>query len=148
MFSNFRLHTNYHFITSIFFHAEKQVQFHFMAAAKKFCNTRFEFFFGWKCFQMPQSLKCVMIGLSCKRSLTFHYVSCLSSLMATALRSDYIRDIYSRLAWLAHTGTCLKAKVKVCGWGPTMQRITARLLISSRQPFRHLSEVKRPFISA
>lgn len=54
--------------------------------------------------QIPskECLKCVMIGLSCKWSLTFHYTSCLSSLMATALQSYYIRAIYSCLIWLEH----------------------------------------------
>lgn len=66
-------------------------------AVADLCYIRFEFGISCKSFQIPQSLKCVMIGLSCKWSLTFHYVSCLSFLMATALWGHYIRDIYSRL---------------------------------------------------
>lgn len=128
-------------------HAEKRVQFHFMAVAN-FCYIRSEFHICSKSFQnAPECLKCVMIGLSCKWSLTFHYMSCLSSLKATALRSYYISDIYSCLIWLAHSGTCLEGEVKVCGKGLRVLRITTHLLISSQQPLWHLSEGKRALIS-
>lgn len=56
-----------------------------------------------KSFQnAPEGLKYVMIGLGCKWSLTFHSMSRLSSLMATAPQSCYIRDIHPGVAWLAH----------------------------------------------
>lgn len=56
-----------------------------------------------KSFQnAPEGLKCVMIGLSCKWSLTFHSMSRLSSLMATAPQRCYVRDIHPGVAWLAH----------------------------------------------
>lgn len=73
--------------------------------------------------EMLRCLNCVMIGLSCKWSLTFHYTSRLSSLMATAPPpppSCYIRAVYSGLVWLAHSETRLEGEVKVWGrrcWG-------------------------------
>lgn len=95
-------------------HAEKRGTF-----SLYFCCVRSEFRICCKSVQnAPECFKCVMIGLSCKWSLTFHYMSCLSSLMATAPRSCYIRAIYSCLTWLAHSGTRLEGKVKVRGKGP------------------------------
>lgn len=122
--SNFKCPTSDHFMTMIYCaHAEKSVQCHFMA---NFCYIRSELRICCKSFQNgPECLKCLMIGLSCKWSLTFHYMSCLSSLMATAPPSYYIRAIYSCLIWSTHSGTC---QVKV--WGKGLQ-VQGSLPISS-----------------
>lgn len=99
-------------------HAEKSVHFHFMAVANlSYVTSDF-----WICRKnpsknAPECLKCVMIGLSCKWSLTFHRTSCLSSLMATAPWNCYIRDIYACPVWLTRPGTCLEGEVKVWGRG-------------------------------
>lgn len=97
-------------------------------AVADFYYIRSEFRICCKSLQnAPECLKCVMIGLSCKWSLTFHYMSCLSSLMATAPWSYYIRAIYSCLIWLAHSGNM---REKFGAKGLRVMRITPYLLIS------------------
>ena len=120
MFQIFQRPTSDHFVAIICCgHAEKSVHFHFVGSGKFVLHNIWLLNLPQKSFQnAPECLKWVMIGLSCKWSLTFHRTSCLSSLMATAPWNCYVRDIYACPVWLTRPGTCLEGEVKVWGRGP------------------------------
>lgn len=77
-----------------------------------------------------------------KWSLTFHSMSCLLLLVASASQSRYVRHSFSLLR--AHLG----AEFRVCGRKPHVMGITTDLISSRRWPLWHASEGRRLIVPA